>query len=717
MRIKWIGLLLLFMASCRQAKKEYLGWDAFGGGKENIHYSSAVLIDTGNVQKLVPVWEYHTGDADTVNHSQIQCNPIMVHGVLYGTSPTLRVFALDALSGKPKWVFNPVDANQNKTFSDFILNNNRGVTYWEDGNDRRIFYTAGSWLYALRADSGTLIREFGKEGRINLHEGLGRDVSQLYVAATSPGIVFKDLLIMGSRVSEGSDAAPGYIRAYDTRTGAQRWVFHTIPQPGEEGYDSWEDPNAWKHIGGANCWSGFALDEERGMVFVPLGSASFDFYGGMRKGAGLFADCLLALDAATGKKIWHFQDVHHDLWDKDLPTPPALVSVIHDGKKVDAVAQPTKTGFVFLFDRETGKPLFPIEEKPVPQGPVLPGEKTWPTQPFPRLPRPFARQSFTVSDINQLLPDSSYRDIRRKLAGYKTGNPYNPPSREGTIILPGFDGGAEWGGPAFDPQTGILYVNANDIPWVLTMVPVNYHLPSHETLLQAGQRIYAQLCMACHGTERQGAGNYPSLLNLGGKYSDSGFANLISTGRRMMPSFKRLGPEDKEALAAFVLNLKQKKFLKYNPPPVKVDSFLNLPFSNTGWIRFLSKEGYPAIQPPWGTLTAIDLNTGAQVWQIPLGEYPEFKKKGIITGTENYGGPVVTAGGLLFIAATRDGEIRAFNKRTGQLLWEYQLPVPGYATPAMYALNGKQYLVIACGGGKLGSKSGDTYLAFSLPDL
>ncbi len=710
-----LGGLWLLSACSTATPENNKTWEVYGGSKASIRYSSLAQVDTSNVNKLKIAWVYHTGDADTINHSQIQCNPIIVKGILYGVSPTLKVFAADAATGKSIWTFNPRDSNQNKSASDFIMNNCRGVTYWSAGNDKRLFFAAGAILYAIDANTGKPLPSFGKNGKIDLHEGLGPDAKNRYVAVTSPGIIYKELIIMGSRVSEGSDAAPGHIRAYDARSGEQRWIFHTIPGPGEEGYDSWEDPNAWKHIGGANCWSGFSLDEKRGILFAPTGSASFDFYGGRRKGAGLYADCLLALDAGTGRRIWHFQDVHHDVWDKDLPTAPALVTVMHNGKMTDAVAQPTKTGFVFLFDRVTGQPLFPIIETPVPVNTELAGEKLWPTQPIPSLPKPFVRQRFTEADINDGLPDSSYQDIRNKLASYKTGNMFNAPTKQGTVIFPGFDGGAEWGGPAFDPSTGLLYVNANEMPNLLNMVELRQGAREKESLPEAGKRLYLQNCMTCHGPDRKGSGNYPSLLQADKKYNESRFTDLIGTGRRMMPAFKQLTDEERKALASFILQLPPSKdHTRFVAPAAEKDTFRELPYSMTGYNKFLSKEGYPAIKPPWGTLNAIDLNTGEIAWKIPLGTYPELAKKGIITGSENYGGPVVTAGGLVFIAATKDAKFRAFNKRTGQLLWETDLPAPGFATPAVYEVNGRQFIVIACGGGKLHSHSGDSYVAFAL---
>jgi quinoprotein glucose dehydrogenase len=713
-RLSYFALVLLVFASCRQ-EKQYRDWKVVGGSKENIHYSSLTQIDTSNVSQLQVSWIYHSGDGDTINHSQIQCNPIVINGVLFATSPRLKLLAIDAATGMEKWVFNPMDSNQNKSFADFIMNNNRGVTYWQDGDDKRIFYVAGSKLYAIDANTGKIIPSFGINGRVDLHDDLGRDVHDLYVTATSPGIIYQDLIIMGTRVSEESDAAPGHIRAYDTRTGKIRWIFHTIPQPGELGYESWEDSIAYKHIGGANCWSGFALDEERGILFVPTGSASFDFYGGRRRGAGLFADCLIALDAATGKYKWHFQDVHHDVWDKDLPTPPALVSVMHDGKRVDAVAQCGKTGFVYLLDRETGAPVFPIEERPFPTNTELAGEEISPTQPIPTLPKPFMRQTFIEDDLNNLLPDSSYQDIKKRFESYKTGNIFNPISRQGTVIYPGLDGGAEWGGEAYDPQSSLLYVNANEIPWVLTIADRKTSTPKKENYLNAGLRLYQANCMACHGPDRKGAGNYPPLLNLNNKYTAQQVEQLISSGRRMMPGFNQLTTEEKTALASLTLDIKAVQQKDFVEAPKSLDSFRNLPYTITGYNKFVSKEGYPAIKPPWGTLNAVNLNTGEIDWRIPLGEMEGFKQKGIITGTENYGGSVVSAGGLLFIAATRDKKMRAFNKRTGKLLWETELPAAGFATPAVYELNGREFLVIACGGGKLKTQSGDAYVAFALP--
>lgn len=711
-RLPFFIAIPFLLSACATKNDTYNSWRVTGGSKENIRYSTLTQIDTTNVRDLAVAWTYHTGDADTTNHSQIQCNPIVVDGILYATSPKLKVIAIDALNGNEKWVFDPtagIDAGDQRTR--FIMNNNRGVTYWENAEDKRILFTASSFLYALDAKTGQPVSSFGNNGKVDLHEGLDRDVKDLFVTATSPGIIYKDLYILGSRVSEGSDAAPGHIRAYDVKTGKQAWIFHTIPHPGEVGYDTWEDTTAYRHIGGANSWSGFSLDEKRGMLFAPTGSASFDFYGGMRKGANLFANSTLALNAATGEYIWHFQNIHHDIWDRDIPTAPALVTVTHDGKKVDAVAQPTKTGFVFLLDRETGKPLFPVEEVPVPSVSELEGEKLSPTQPIPTLPRPFMRQTFTEADLNDLLPDSSFQDIRTRFLASKVGM-FEPLSPQGTIFYPGLDGGAEWGGPAFDPETGIIYINANEIPWLIGSRIVSNEPQKEEPIAAAGMRLYGQHCAACHGPDRKGTGNFPTLIDIHKKYSQDQIGELISTGRRMMPALADMKANEKEAISSFVLGLKSNK--KFIPEVRPYDPYRNLKYSITGYNKFQSKEKYPAIKPPWGTLNAVDLNTGEIAWRIPFGEVAEFKAKGIVTGSENYGGPAVTASGVLFIAATPDGKFRAFNKTNGKLLFETDLPVPGFATPAVYEAGGKQFVVVACGGGKLGTKSGDSYVAFSL---
>jgi quinoprotein glucose dehydrogenase len=714
-----IAFAALLCSSACVPDKSYTSWQVYNGSNKGIKYSSLAQVNTSNVTQLTPAWTYHTGDADTAHHSQIQCNPIVVNGTLYGVTAAMKLFAVDAATGVEKWVFDPNNKTEfdNNRTALHILINSRGIAYWTDGKgDERIFFTAGSHTFAVNAATGKVIPSFGTNGSIDLHEGLGRDVANLFVVSTSPGMVYKDLLILGTRVHESPPSAPGHIRAYHVLTGQQVWIFHTIPHPGEPGYETWEDPNAWKYVGGANTWSGFSLDEERGILFAPTGSATSDFYGGTRRGANLYANCLLALNAETGERLWHFQFMHHDLWDKDLPTPPVLATLQSNGKKVDAVVQTTKNGMVFAFERSTGRPLFDIEEIAVDTASELEGEKVWPTQPVTRKPAPFVRQTLTTDDINPYLDSAVRAQLREQMSGYRYGNPFIPPGKKPSLVFPGYDGGGEWGGPSLDPETGVLYVNANEMAWIMKMVDNETKAPTNETWLQAGIRLYQQHCKSCHSADLAGTGNNPSLKGLEKRYNKNDFLALVEGGRRMMPAFQYLKQEEREALASYLLKLpgEQKKPFQVT---VAIDSVSYLPYKLEGYTKFLSPDGYPAISPPWGTLNAIDMNTGELLWKQVLGEYEELKARGVPpTGTENYGGPVVTAGGLVFIAATRDGMFRAFDKRTGKILWEYKLPAAGFATPAVYEQKGKQYIVIACGGGKLNTLSGDAYVAFALPE-
>ncbi|MDJ1469509.1 outer membrane protein assembly factor BamB family protein [Xanthocytophaga flava] len=712
-RLFHLSLLFLLFNSCTQQKDSLPGqsgndWPEYLGNAARSHYSTLEQINLQNVNQLQVAWTYQSGGRDTTNNqTQIQCNPIIIDGILYATSPRIEVFALNAATGKEIWKFSAADFWGGKNAS---AGTNRGVTYWksDSDDDQRILFTAGSFLFSLDARTGKPIASFGDSGRVDMRKELDYDKKDFFIVSNTPGVTYKDFLIMGMRLSETADAAPGHVRAYNIRTGKREWIFHTIPQPGEYGYDTWEDKDSWKKIGGANCWTGMAVDSQRGIVFVPTGSAAFDFYGGNRKGQNLFANCLIALDARTGKRIWHFQTVHHDIWDRDLPSPPNLITVTQNGKKIDAVAQTTKSGFVFLFERETGRPLFPIEEKPV-QESTMPGEKAWPTQPRPVKPQPFARQSFEVADVNSF---STQKDsLIAKLKTVKTGENFIPPSREGTVILPGFDGGAEWGGAAADPD-GILYINSNEMPWILQMIDiptVNASDPHSEA-----KQLFATNCTSCHGANRQGNGVYPSLIDVKKRRTETYALNLLKTGKGFMPAFAALKDSEREALVNFLFD----KVPQQKEPGSLADMrTLGVPYTITGYNRFVDKDGYPAIKPPWGTLNAIDMNTGEYLWKVPLGEYTNLTTKGIaVTGTENYGGPVVTAGGLLFIAATKDEKFRAFDKKTGKIVWETQLPAGGYATPSTYAVNGKQYVVIACGGGKMNTKSGDSYVAFALPE-
>ncbi|HUG10082.1 MAG TPA: PQQ-binding-like beta-propeller repeat protein [Opitutaceae bacterium] len=679
-------------------------WPVYLGDKGASHYSTLAQITPENVAQLEVAWTFNAGDARPAA-TQIQCNPLVIDGVLYGTTPQSKLFALDAATGRELWRFEPLAPN----------GVNRGLATWVDEHGaRRILFGNGQWLHAIDAVTGILIEGFGDAGRVDLAMGFDRDVTGLAIQANTPGVVYRDLIIMGMRVGEGpAPAAPGDIRAYSVRTGALVWRFHTIPRPGQPGHETWP-ADAWQRVGGANVWAGMTVDEERGLVFCPVGSAAFDFWGGDRHGDNLFANCLLALNAATGERVWHFQFVRHDIWDRDPPAPPVLLTVRRDGSEIPAVAQTTKSGHVFVFHRETGEPLFPIDEIAVPSS-DLAGELTARTQPVPVKPAPFSRQLFTAEEITDRTPEA-HRAVLERFSRLRPHALYAPPSREGTIVFPGFDGGAEWGGAAVDPE-GVLYVNANEMAWILSMIETG----GATTL---GQQVYMQNCIGCHGVAREGnkAANIPSLLDLPQRLTREQTLEVITKGRGVMPPWGFLSQAQREAVAGYLLGDESDDARGSGQPEKWVTWMPDMqhaappPYTHTGYNRFFDPDGYPAVKPPWGTLNAIDLNTGEYRWRVTLGELPELTAQGIPpTGTENYGGPVVTASGLIFIAASKDENFRAFDAKTGRELWRTKLPAGGYATPATYSIGGRQYVVIACGGGKMGTKSGDAYVAFALP--
>ena len=533
--------------------------------------------------------------------------------------------------------------------------------------------------------------------------GLGR-MPLNPVTMTSPAVVYKDVVIVGGGMSEVLPASPGDIRAFDAHTGKQRWSFHTIPHPGELGYDTWPK-TAWTYSGAANNWAGMSLDVKRGIVFVPTGSAASDFYGANRVGDDLFANSLIALDAETGKRLWHYQFVHHDIWDRDPPSAPTLVTVKRNGQDVDAVVQTTKQGFVFIFDRVTGKPLFPIENRKYPKS-DLEDEITASEQSLPTLPAPYARQKLTADMLTTRTPEA-HQDALERFSKLRSDGQFIPGSTQGTIIFPGYDGGAEWGGGAFDPTTGLLYVNANEMAWVLRLVPQKPRATEAN-----GKEIFMRNCSTCHRADMTGAPpEFPSLVGVSNRYDEATVKNLIARGAGRMPAFSSLGQDQLQAVFEYVYHGKETVVSDKGPSP------LDVKYISDGYNKFLDKDGYPAIAPPWGTLTAIDLNTGKTNWQIPLGAYPELAATGLTnTGSENYGGPVVTAGGLLFIAATSyDKVFRALDKTTGKVLWQTTLPAAGNATPSTYEVNGRQYIVIAAGGGKSSAPTGGSLVAFALP--
>jgi glucose dehydrogenase len=802
----WSGSRVTIFAASRGARQD---WPVYGGESSGDRYSALRQINRTNVKQLRMAWKFDVG-----TEGGLQTNPLVVGRTLFVYTPAEKVVALDGASGKQLWIFDAgVPAAQPS----------RGFSYWSDGKESRLFAGVMNYLYALDPSTGKPLENFGDGGRIDLRKDLGAgDYTKNFAVLTTPGTVYKDMIIVGFRAPETEPAPHGDIRAYDVRTGKLRWIFHTIPYPGEAGYETWPK-DAWKVTGAANNWAGMVVDERRGIIFVPTGSAVTDFYGADRVGDDLFANTLLALDANTGKQIWHFQAVHHDMWDRDFPSPPALVRVKRDGKMVDAVAQTTKHGFVFLFERATGRPLFPIVEKPFPASDV-PGEVASRTQPIPLAPVPYARQLLTAEMLTQRTPEA-HAWASAQFKTFRSEGQFVPFSvGKQTVIFPGFDGGAEWGGPAVDPRKGIIYINSNDVPWTgglaenkiggglgstlyqnqcalchgadlkgsppqfPSLVGVDQRMsgsaildlihngkgrmPSFPNLqgagLQAvleyvrtggesdggqvgggsasvrpisaaaagvardalGAKVYEHNCAICHGDDLMGApSNYPPLAGVRGRLADEQIIDAVHNGKGRMPSFKKMPEQDMTALLHFLgasntlLASSANADSAEDSSKTEVVSFNGRPddepkYRFTGYRKFLDPDGYPAVVPPWGTLNAIDLNTGRYLWKIPLGEYPELAAKGMAdTGSENYGGPIVTAGGLVIIGATiYDRKIRAFNSETGKLLWEGELPFAGTATPATYMIDGKQYIVIASNGQRdPKGPQGAAYVAFALP--
>jgi quinoprotein glucose dehydrogenase len=668
-------------------------WLIYGGSAAGDRFSELDQIHASNVAQLEQVWRFDTGEGG------LQTSPLMIEGVLYAVTAAQKTIALDAATGRLLWEYAPDDAGKQPV---------RGVSFWTDGNERRLFTSSGFHLVALDPATGRPIPGFGKAGRVDLREHLGRKPSDVAAFLTTPGVVHRDLIITGFRTGEARPAAPGAVRAYDVRTGALRWTFNLVPRAGEFGSGTWP-ADAADDAGGANVWAGMALDARRGIVYVPTGSAVDDFYGGDRAGDNLFANSLVALDAVTGKRLWHFQAVHHDVLDRDFASPPVLFTVTHHGRRVDAVAQTSKQGFVFVFDRVTGKPLFPIEERPVPQSDV-PGETTAPTQPFPLAPAPYARQSLDADGLTTRTPAARAWALKA-FAGMRSGGPFLPLAvGKPTIVFPGYDGGAEWGGPAVDRRHAILYVNSNDIAWTGELAEVQ--APARG---DRGAALYEEQCAACHGLKMEGAPpDFPQLSDARSRLTRAQIVEAVVRGKGRMPGFPHLKAEALEALVGYVLHGPADK--QEAASPATSGSAARYRF--TGYHKFLDPDGYPAVAFPWGTLSAIDLNTGEYRWRVPLGEYPELAALGLRdTGSENYGGPIVTAGGLVVIGATiYDRKIRAFDSATGKLLWQGALPFAGTATPITYMAGGRQFIVIATSGQRdARAAKGSAYVAFALP--
>lgn len=682
--------------------KQYTTWSSYLGDPRRSHYATLSQITPENIGELEVAWRYEAQD-----WGQMQMNPIVVDSMLFGVSAAMRVFAVNAATGKEIWQFGDSVKVWHST--------SRGVSYWEKDDDKRILCTRGPHLYALDAMTGKPIQSFGDGGKIDMRSGMPASAAEKFVISNTPGTIYKDLIVMPLRLSEGAGAAPGDIMAFNVITGEVAWVFETIPSSGKPGADSWGNEAIRESdlVGAANNWAGMAVDEDNGILYVPTGSAAPDFYGGIRKGNNLFSNCLLALKVDTGEYLWHFQFTHHDIWDRDPPAPPNLLSIEREGKKIAAVAQVTKQGYVYVFDRMTGEPLFDIEERPVPQS-SLKGEETWATQPFPVRPEPFARQSTELSEAS-VSPFAENQDSIRAILKASDKRIYAPPSLEPTVLLPGYDGAAEWGGAAADPEEGILYVNSNEMPRILQMGEID----GTDSGKPIGEATYQKYCATCHQENRKGltASGYPSLVDLHLRKGKSETSSIIANGKGMMTGFPQIPKAEKDALLRFLYGEEIKhsvaeKNLEKNDSAQGDD--VSIPYKHLGYNKFLDSQGLPAIAPPWGTMHAIDLNTGEYIWSVPFGNTPELGDEGIGTGTENYGGAVVTENGLLFIGATRDGYFRIFDKYTGKVLWEYELPAPAFATPAMYEVDGKQFIAIACGGEKLGTKKGNQVLAFAL---
>lgn len=626
--------LLLFVRCTGDVKETDVSMEtgkdypAYGGNKANNRYSPLTQINSENVKDLQVVWTYFANDTIKFPaRREIQCQPIVVNGILYGTSSELNLFALDAATGKPLWKFEPNSAK---------LHANRGVMYWESGEDKRILYTAGSFLYAVNASTGQLITTFGDNGKTDLHEGLdgniGHEVKDLNVTATSPGVIYKNTVVMGSTVSEGGDAAPGYLRAFDVVTGKLKWVFHTIPLPGEFGYDTWP-PDAYKKLGGSNVWGGMSVDEKRGVVYFGTGSPSSDFYGGAREGANLFSNCIIALNAETGKMKWYFQAIRHDLWDRDFPIPPNLTTITQNGKKREVVAQVGKDGYIYVLDRDNGESIFPIEERPVPTN-GLPGEHPYPTQKFVLKPKSLMKQIVTEEDLTDISPEANAFVKKRFQEFQKSESQFQPPGEQGTLLY-GYSGGAEWGGNATDLD-GVLYQNSNHAPWELKMISKKDR-EQQLTSLSPGHVLYIKNCSPCHGVEKKGQGSViPGLVNVEKRRSDNELNTMIKIGNGRMPAFPYLSDDNRKAIIGYLKNKElipekvvDEKSKEVNATAQPADFPYVPDYSMNIWQRFTDMNGYNAVKPPWGTLNAIDLNTGEYLWTIPIGEFPELTKKGI----------------------------------------------------------------------------------------
>ena len=701
-------LLILLLSSCTEESNEISNtWTAYKADAKASSYSPLAQINVSNVGQLQNVWTFHANDVpvgeDPVASSQ--SNPIIIDGVMYANSRNQTVYAVNATTGEQLWKYEALEEGEPSAAS-------RGVTYWEDGADKRILYSAGNYLLAINAKTGDLIPTFGENGKVNLNVGVRDNPEEISVTLTTPGSIFKDLIIIGSRLPDLYGAPPGYVRAYNAKTGELVWTFHTIPHPGEPGYETWP-PDAYKYAGGVNCWAGMAIDTEKGVVFLALGSPSYDFYGADRVGANLYGNCVLALDAATGNYKWHFQTVHHDIWDYDLPAPPTLVTLQKDGKEIEAVSQTTKQGFVFILDRETGEPIFPVEERKVPAS-NLPGEVAYETQPFPLKPKPFVKQFMTEDDLNNYSPED-HAAILKTFRSVRYEGLFTPPDLKGTLSLPATRGGANWGGSAYDPDTDYLYIRGNNLPEIQTIVDADQHFKvQNNTRFELGRVTYEKHCVTCHGADKKGAmEDVPSLVDLKNRLSENETLLKIQQGGGKMPGYKGvITVQEERGIIAFLYDMEEATI---DDPEItdgkkKPTRYMNI----TPYRTWSDPSGNPAMKAPWNTLNALNLNTGEYDWQIPLGNDEKLQEEGEPhTGLLARSGPMVTAGGLVFISGAADKKLWAIDKKTGETVWETTLPAANNANVCSYSIDGKQYIALSVGGTKI-NPSG-SIMAFALP--
>jgi len=702
-------------------KNSHASWSTYLGSPDASHYSSLTQINRSNVGDLRVAWSYDAG-----GERPYEFSPLIVGKTMYVLAQKTSIVALDAASGRQLWVYHSKDVP--------LMEMHRGINFWQskDGSEQRLLMAFSNRLEAIDARSGELIRTFGTDGSVDLKAGLGRDPSTIIqIQSATPGQIYGDLIILGSSTGEEYGSPPGDIRAYDVRTGKMAWIFHTIPHPGEFGYETWPK-DAWKTGGGTNCWGEMSLDEQRGLVYVPTGAPVYDFYGADRKGNNLFADSLLALDAKTGKLIWYFQLVHHDLWDYDATAAPQLLTIRHEGKELPIVAQASKQGFLYVFNRETGKPIWPVEEREVPKSEV-PEEASSSTQPFPSKPEPFARQKFTLADLDPYLLTPADRDRWKKIvAGAVNKGLFTPPGLTDTIQMPGNHGGANWGMTASDPTRGWMFVYAMNIPAILKLEnrlpPFLWEIPTDAPPLQRGAAVYHFYCERCHGTDHQGAPPaIPSLENARTVYGEPLIKSLVHNGYKEMPAY----PDLYDALVHDLVQYLEQPVTastiaeeKATPTPAPA-SGVALPK------RYWSGYGLqPAIiNPPWSALTAYDLNQGTIKWQMPVGDSPASTAQGVEGGgiMMPRNGPVVTAGGLIFMATRDEGKLRAFDEETGKEVWSFTMPAASEGVPAVYEVDGQEYLVVCATSAKVTEIPRDgppppatesfprSYIAFALP--